>query len=236
MRVNQDPLTSAVRPCSVLIVEDHTLVRDLLSTYVVSVAGFSLLGSVSGIEDALAITAEKQPNLVILDWMLADGFGRDYLRRLPSIAKTSASTSKPKVLVVSASTSEATVRDAISLGAVGFIEKTASFSEFRQSLQSVSIGVPHFGPLVAKALQRIVRDPERFQGKVEITPRECDILRYIAQGLSSKEIAATLGLSIRTVENHRASIFRRTGLRSIAQLTLMAVRMGLVDSGPANSD
>ena len=193
--------------------------------------GFSILGAVAGIEEALVITTQQHPDVVILDWSLADGYGRDYLSRLSSSKMSSPGLNKTQVLVFSANSSDMTVHEALSLGAAGFIEKTATFSDFKRTLRCVSMGVSEFGPLVAKALQRILRRPERCNDEIDITPRERDVLRFVAEGLSSKEIAATLGLSVRTVENHRASIFRRTGLRSIAQLTLLAVRLGLVDAG-----
>ena len=81
----------------------------------------------------------------------------------------------------------------------------------------------------------MISNPERAAYAPELSPRERDVLRFLAEGHSSKEIAECLGLSVRTVENHRARITRRTGLRSIAQLTLHAVRLGLIESPPSNA-
>lgn len=140
----------------------------------------------------------------------------------------------PYVLVFSANTTDIAVREALGAGARGYIEKTASFAEFTQALVTIAEGQTFLGPEIARAVQRLVSNPEKPDANMDISVRERDVLRYVAEGLSSKQIADVLGLSVRTVENHRASICRRTGLRSVAQLTLHAVRLGLVNS-PASA-
>ena len=90
-------------------------------------------------------------------------------------------------------------------------------------------GQTYLGPAIARGVRRLVSNPESAALASDLSPREREVLRLLAEGLSSKEIAESLGLSVRTVENHRANITRRTGLRSVAQLTLHAVRLGLVE-------
>lgn len=204
-----------------MIVEDQTAIRHMLAAFVAAMPGFAVVGEAGDVPEALRIAEKCRPRVVVLDWMLLGGVGLDFLRALRIDPA-------PHVLVFSANTTELAVREALAAGAQGYIEKTASFTEFTQALQAVSGGRTYLGPEVSKTVQRLVANPEKAEINPELSVRERDVLRFVAEGLSSKEIAECLGLSVRTVENHRASITRRTGLRSVAQLTLHAVRLGLI--------
>jgi DNA-binding NarL/FixJ family response regulator len=162
--------------------------------------------------------------------MLLGGIGLDFLKGLHLDPM-------PQVLVFSANTTALAVREAPAAGVHGYIEKPASFTEFTHALKAVTGGRTYLGPEVSKSVQRIVDNPERAGADPELSVRERDVLRFVAEGFSSKEIAERLGLSVRTVENHRANITRRTGLKSIAQLTLHAVRLGLIamPAGPGDA-
>ncbi|MCX6953245.1 MAG: response regulator transcription factor [Verrucomicrobia bacterium] len=204
-----------------MIVEDQTAIRHMLSAFVAAMPGFAVVGEAGDVPEALKIAEQTRPRVVVLDWMLLGGVGLDFLRAVRLDPP-------PHVLVFSANTTELAVREALAAGAQGYIEKTASFTEFTQALKAVAEGRTYLGPEVSKTVQRIVTNPEKAEVNPELSVRERDVLRFVAEGLSSKEIAECLGLSVRTVENHRASITRRTGLRSVAQLTLHAVRLGLI--------
>lgn len=208
---------------TVLIIEDQTAIRHMLSTFIAAMPAFAVVGEAGDVDEALRVAESSKPQVVVLDWMLLGGLGLDFLRRVRVDPP-------PRVLVFSANTTELAVREALAAGATGYIEKTASFAEFTTALQAVATGRTYLGPAIARAVQRIVSNPERIEAKIELSARERDVLRYLAEGMSSKEIAELLGLSVRTVENHRASITRRTGLRSVAQLTLHAVRLGLIEA------
>ena len=220
---NTTPATPVI---DVMIVEDQTAIRQMLVAFVGAMPGYRVVGEAGSVEDAVRTAEAKKPRVVVLDWMLLGGVGLDFLRQVRCDPP-------PQVLVFSANTTELAVREALAAGARGYIEKTASFAEFTAALKSVAAGGTYIGPAISRAVQRIVSAPERVASRVELSVRERDVLRFLAEGLSSKEIAERLGLSIRTVENHRASIIRRTGLRSVAQLTLHAVRLGLVEAPAA---
>ncbi len=207
-----------------MIVEDQTAIRQMLATFLSAMPGTAVVGEAGGVDEALRLAERCRPAVVILDWMLAGGSGLDFLRGLRVDPP-------PRVLVFSANTTELAVREALSAGARGYIEKTSSFSEFTTALKAVAEGGTYFGPAVSPLVQKIFANPGAGGTSGELSPRERDVLRYVAEGLSSKEIGARLGISVRTVENHRRNIFRRTGLRSIAQLTLHAARLGLIETG-----
>ena len=201
----------------------------MLATFVGGMEGFKVVGEASDTATALGLVARLKPRVVVLDWMLVGGIGLDFLRALKD-------TGLPEVLVFSANTTDMAVREAIASGARGYIEKTASFPEFAAALRAVSTGNPYFGPVAAQAVRRIVLGADRAPAPGHLTARENDVLRLLAQGLSSREIAQRLDLSPRTVENHRASISRRTGLNSVAQLTLHAVKLGLIPNPVESSE
>jgi DNA-binding NarL/FixJ family response regulator len=213
-------------PVGVLIVEDQTAIRNMLATFIAAMPGFTIVGETATVAEALELAKQRRPKVVVLDWMLLGGIGLQFLREVRVEPP-------PYVLVFSANKTDIAVREALAAGARGYIEKTASFAEFTQALQAIAAGQTFLGPAIARAVQRIVGNPDQFEATTELSVRERDVLRHVAEGLSSKEIAEILGLSIRTVENHRANISRRTGLRSVAQLTLHAVRLGLVEASPS---
>jgi DNA-binding NarL/FixJ family response regulator len=215
-------------PTTVLIVEDQTAIRQMLVTFVAAMPGFVVVGEAGSVDEALAVANATKPKVVILDWMLLGGLGLQFLRSVRVDPP-------PYVLVFSANTTDLAIREALAAGAKGYLEKTAAFSEFTAALKAVSAGQTYLGPEVARGVHRLISNPERAASAPELSPRERDVLRFLAEGHSSKEIAECLGLSVRTVENHRARITRRTGLRSIAQLTLHAVRLGLIESPPSNA-
>jgi DNA-binding NarL/FixJ family response regulator len=212
---------SAAPIVSVLVVEDQTAIGEMLARFIATQPGFVVQARVSSLGEALTALAGR-PNLVILDWMLPDGTGLELLRAIQ------AQHSACRTLVFSANTTEFAVRQALDGGAMGYLEKTASFADFTEALKTVAAGRTYLGPGVAQIVRRIVRDPSQTPDPRALTARESEVLRLVGEGCASKEIANLLGLSVRTVENHRASIMRKTGLRSAAQLAVHAVQMGLV--------
>ena len=215
-----------VAPVRVMIVEDQTAIRQLLAQFVSASPGFAVVAEASTAEEALRLAEEHRPQVVVLDWILPNGTGLKYLRDGLGGAQP------PRVLVFSGSTTDLSVREALSNGAKGYLEKTAKFAEFSAAMCAMAEGKVYLSPEVALAVHRMSCHPGANGVTVALSARELEVLKGLAEGGSSKEIAIRLGISIRTVGNHRARIAQKTGLGSVAQLTLHAVRLGLVD-GPA---
>lgn len=206
----------------VLLVEDQTAIRQMLAAFVAAQPGFEIVGETATCQETLSVIETLKPDVVVLDWMLPDGTGQDVLAAIRRVRIS------PAVLVFSANTTDLAVRTALSYGARGYIEKTASFEDFTQALKQVAAGQVYLGTVVSTVVHRLVRSPQTFTPTSQLSSRETDILRHVAEGLSSKEIAALLNISVRTVDNHRAAVTKKTGLRSVAQLTLYAYELGLV--------
>jgi DNA-binding NarL/FixJ family response regulator len=214
--------STAVAAVSVMIVEDQTAIRELLAHYLSACPGFTVVAEASTADEALRLAELHRPRVVVLDWVLPNGTGLKFLREgLRGLQP-------PRVLVFSGNTTDLAVREALSNGAKGYLEKTAKFAEFTEALGAVAEGRVYLSPEIARAVHRMACHPESSDFRTTLTERELMVLRCLAEGMTSKVIAAKLAISVRTVGNHRLRIAQKTGLSSIAQMTLHAARLGLL--------
>jgi DNA-binding NarL/FixJ family response regulator len=128
------------------------------------------------------------------------------------------------------------VQEAVSAGAAGFIDKFSDLAALRGAIDTVAHGGEYFSPKVSSVLTELLRLRSQPAEGPLLSYRECQVLREIARGRISKEMAESLGLSVFTIENLRRRIMRKTGLHSVAELTLHAMKLGLIGSpGAAES-
>jgi DNA-binding NarL/FixJ family response regulator len=214
----------AAKTCRVLIVEDHTMLSQLFAEVVNSLPGFVVVGRSFGEADALRLCEEVNPNVMILDLVLADASGLTVMKKI--LAKRDL----PRVLVCSGNLTPEIVREALEIGAVGLIDKTARLEEFRSAVLAVAEGRTYFGSEVATMLKGLVigEPAPEIQRSRQLTRREQTVLSYVVQGLTSREIAKALGVSFYTVANHRSRLLRKFGLHRATQLSLYATRRNLL--------
>lgn len=194
----------------------------MMTQVVESIPGYRVVGSALNADSAIAICREQHPDIVILDLVLPDVSGLTVLTELKGLRPA------PRVLIFTGNLNPAAMRGALDAGVLGVVEKMASLDVFRAALQSVAIGQTFFGPLAGDIIKGLVsRKNDTLPGVIELTPREKTVLGYVAQGLSSRQIAAKLGLSVHTVINHRSNLMKKTGLHRVAQLSMYAVQSGL---------
>lgn len=160
----------------------------------------------------------------MVDWLqLAD---RTDVNLAEAIRRGSPTT---RVVVFAPAADAHYVSDAIAAGAVGFVLKSSPLDALGRALRTVADGRQYFCPETAGVLRELLRRSSRGNGRDRmLSHREKEVLRAIAQGRGSKEIASGFNLSVYTVENIRRRIMRKTGLKSVAELTLHAVGLGLV--------
>jgi DNA-binding NarL/FixJ family response regulator len=208
----------------VVIIEDHHMLSELLTSVVDSLKGFRAVGSASAAADALALCEREQPDLIILDLVLADTFDLKLLERLSRLCPGS------RVVIYSGNLTSDIIKQVLAAGTYSLISKSVTLQEFRTALLAVVAGQTHFSPDVSGLIKGLVVNPSSSgrSGQSSLTRREETVLYYLAQGLSSKEIALTLGVSVYTVANHRSRLMKKTGLHRAAQLSLYAVRRGLL--------
>lgn len=208
-------------PVGVVLVEDQTIFRELLAEVLSAEGGYSILGQFSeGLPAIEACSSKLAPDLVILDAVLPDLNGLDVLAKLLAL--------RPgiSVMMVTAHERPALVQDAVRLGARGFVTKGTPLRELREGIRRVAERGTYFCSVTSAILAQNLKSPP---SEAELSPRQRQIVQLVARGLSSKEIADELSISVKTVANHRLQIRERLELHDIASITRYAIERGLVE-------
>lgn len=210
-------------PIRVVLVDDHALVRAGMRSLLGSMERVEVVGEAASGEEALALARGAQPDVVLMDIAMKGMSGLDAASRMreanPGV----------RVIILSMHAGEEYVLQALRAGAVGYLLKDAATGELELALRSVMRGESWFSPAVSRQVvegyvQRVGGDPVADV----LTARQREVLRLVAGGKSTKEIAYDLNLSVKTVETHRAQIMERLGIRDVAGLVRYALRTGLV--------
>ena len=214
---------TAKKPISILVVDDHPIVRQGISACLARQANLSIVGEAADGREALRKARDLRPDVVLMDIEMPQMSGltvTDLLRReLPKV----------KVLVLSMHSHTEYVLRIIQSGACGYVLKGAPPEELTAAIERVSGGEAFFSPEIARvALNQFVRGNGGNPSAGNLTSREREVLIQIAEGMSNKEIACFLGVGVRTVETHRERIMRKLNIHSIAGLTRFAISQGLV--------
>jgi DNA-binding NarL/FixJ family response regulator len=207
----------------VLLVDDHAIMRDGIRALLSIHDDIKIVGEASEGQEAIEKTQDLSPDVVVMDVAMPDMDGIEATRR---IRKQSP---KVKVIVLTQYDNKEYVLSAIKAGAAGYVPKRALGSELVSAVRAVNRGESFLYPSAAAALI----DDYRRQAKTadpydQLTPREREILKLIAEGHSSREIADTLFISLKTVYGHRTKIMQKLGLRNRTDLFKFAVRKGLL--------
>jgi len=202
---------------SVLLVDDHSLVRRGFRRMLEDEADIAVLGEASDGLEAVKLALELRPDVVVMDCALPGMSGLEATRRILEGRPQS------RVLMLSMHPEETLVRQALEAGASGYILKNAIDLELGASIRRVAAGKTVLDPQLKR--------PASLKGErgAALTPRELEILRLIVDGKSNKEIAAVLHLSANTVAVHRANIMDALGIHKTAELVVYALRNGLVN-------
>jgi DNA-binding NarL/FixJ family response regulator len=214
MSASIHPPGGAIR---VVLADDHDLVRSGLRALLAALPGIEVVGEARDGEELLALLPGCAVDVVLTDISMPR---MDGLAAIPQIRERHP---RVRVVVLSMYDSIDFVRRAITLGASGYLMKHAAPQELEHALRTVMVSGSYFSGNVAQVLLQ-PQPPD----DDELTDRQLQVLRMLAEGLSSKEIAYQLGLSSKTVDVHRARIMSRLDLNDIASLTRYAVRKGLV--------
>jgi DNA-binding NarL/FixJ family response regulator len=208
---------------SLVIIEDQTAIREMLAELLALDKTYKLVGQSGEGQEGLQLCLDLKPDLVVLDAKLPGLNGVDLLRRLTKKLPSA------RVLVFSGHENPVVVRQMLEAGAAGFVEKTAGFMEFKKGLSTIAAGGTYFGPAIAAVLRTVVAHPESGGSPDFLTEREREILQLVAEGNSTKEIGAKLGISAKTVDNHRTNLMRKLNIHDVASLTRHAINQGLLE-------
>lgn len=212
------------KPMRVLIVDDHPVVLAGMSVLIDEIESFKVVGRANDGETAVRLATELKPDIALLDIQMPGMNGYDCLVQFGNVSP------ETRTLVMSMHSDEDHVLRAVELGAKGYVLKGSDPAELELALKTVSMGSLWFSSGVSthfhKRKQPDAEIPPPRQA--DLSPRQLEILKRIALGSSTKQIAFDLSLSIKTVESHRASILERLGLTDMASLVRYAVRSGIV--------
>jgi DNA-binding NarL/FixJ family response regulator len=210
---------------SVLIADDHAIVREGLRRLLESEPDIKVCAEASDGREALEMVEKHEPSLVILDITMPRLGGLEALERLRAEHPV------VKVILLSMHGDPQFIRSAATLGVDGYVLKNGRASEVIDAVRAVMKGGSYFSPPVAREIVEQVRSPKRGSSEpfTTLSGREREVLHLIADGLSAKEIASDLGISSKTVEAHRTSLMRKLGARKATELVRYALRHGLVE-------
>ena len=207
-----------------MLADDHGLVRAGIRALIQEIEGVQVVAEASNGQEALSLIETQQPDLVLLDITMPGPNGFEVLEQ---VAKQFPNT---RVIVLTVHEAEEYVVRSLHAGAVGYLPKSAAGAELELAIRAVAGEATYISPEISK---RIFLEHSRGavagHGSVaELTPRQHEVLRMIAEGQTTKAIARTLNISAKTVEAHRAQLMERLNIHDIAGLVRYAIRMGLV--------
>ncbi len=216
------------QPIRVLLAEDHTIVREGLKALLDGRDDVVVVGEAHNGKQAVEAAKTHRPDVVCMDLNMPVLNGMDATKAIREALPDT------HVLILSMYSTEEHVRPAIRAGAEGYLLKGQGLSDLVAAIKAVASGSAFFSPQVAK----IVLDDSRRAAKTgvndragtELTPRERQILKLVAEGRSSPEIARDLDLSVKTIEGHRGRIMSKLDTRNVAGLVRHAIRLGLVSA------
>lgn len=209
----------------VMLVEDHALVRAGLRALLDTLPDVSVVAEAGDGREAIKIAHERCPDIVLMDISLP------LMNGLEAAERINKDLPEVKVIIVSMHANEEYVWQALRIGASGYLLKGANASELELALAAVSRGETY----LSASLSNAVADYFRQMGTEptalgRLTPRQREVLQLIAEGQTSREIAALLGISIKTVETHRTQLMETLNIHDVAGLVRFALRVGLITS------
>jgi len=208
---------------TILVADDHQIVRQGLKRLLSKRGDFAIVAEASDGEQAVEIAGRQHPDVVLMDISMPRLSGIDATRRITAGGRS-------KVLALSMHDGQSYVEEALRAGASGYVHKNASAEDLFSAIDAVRTGESYLSPTVTQqVVDAIARPGERPSSAISaLTQREREVLKLIADGLSSKEIAAQLGVSLKTIESHRANLMDKLDIHKVSGLVRFAVRAGLV--------
>ena len=220
---------STPKPITILLAEDHAIVRQGLIALLKLDVSFQLVGEAKTGREAVALAQSLRPDVILMD------IAMPVLNGLEATRQIRAANPAAKVIVLSAHSDEVYVEKMIEAGVAGFLEKQSSAEILTKAIHEVAKGRSFFSPAIARRLQSNPSKPRDRDGLLKanatrLTSRETEVLQLVAEGSANKQVAAELGISIKTVEKHRQHLMDKLNIHDTAGLTRYAISAGVIES------
>ncbi|MFN2226165.1 MAG: response regulator [Anaerolineae bacterium] len=208
----------------VLLADDHMLVRAGFRALLESLPGIQVVAEAGDGREALALIAEHQPHVVLMDIAMPG------LNGLEAVGRVSEESPHVRVIILSMHANEEYVLRALRAGAAGYLLKDALPDELEMAIQAAAAGESYLSPAVSRHVAEYVRRTGEAEGCAfeRLTPRQREVLQLVAEGHTTQSIAHVLGLSTKTVETHRANLMKALDIHDIAGLVRYAIQQGVI--------
>jgi DNA-binding NarL/FixJ family response regulator len=223
------PAKSFMSTINILLVDDHNIVRQGLRALLLAEGDMAVVAEAQTGREAVQLATQHRPEVVVMDLAmpLLNGWEatRQILRAVPSA----------KVVVLSTYGDDEHIRQAIAAGAAAYLLKQTAAADLVKAIREVKKGNAYFSPAIASRLRdetcNTLGDANdvKANSSVELTPREAEVLQLIAEGFANKQIAAELGLSVKTIEKHRQQLMHKLDIHGIAGLVRHAAAKGIIE-------
>lgn len=211
----------------IVVAEVQPAIRKILITYIATVSDLELVGEADSADQALELVTAHRPDVLLL---CVDLPGAESFEIIQTIHATSA---KTRVIAFAKHAREDRIDLALRAEAWGYITNDEPVEAIHEAVKRVASGKPYFSPSIRFRIEPRGGTPKRGRkpspAAANLTPRQAEVVRYLAEGLTVREIAAKLGLSEKTVDNHKTSVMRKLNLHNRAELARFAIREGLID-------
>ena len=208
----------------VMLVDDHKLVREALSSVLQKETDIDVVGEAGDGATALQLVGRLRPDVVVMDIALPDINGIEVTRRVLAVQP------QTRVLALSTYFDRRIVTQTLEAGATGYVNKAAGRDELLQGIRSLAQGKPYLCQEIAVMLVKSPSGNDELGGETRLGRREIEVLQLLVDGHTSARIAERLHIATSTVEVHRRNIMRKLDLHSVAELTKYAIREGLISA------
>lgn len=214
---------------TVLLADDHAVVREGFRALLAAEPDMEVVGEAETGRQAVQLARKLQPEIVVMDVAMPQLNGREATRQILKEVPSA------KVIILSCYSDEEYVQQLTQAGAAGYLLKQTAAAELLKAIREVKRGRACFSPAISKRLvenyrQALQNGAPLCKSSEELTTREAEVLQLIAEGSANKQIAAELGISIKTVEKHRQQLMNKLNIHEIAGLTRYAIAKGVVES------
>ena len=213
----------------ILVADDHDVVRRGIKSLIESRPGWHVCDEARSGREAVAKAEERKPDLVVLDIAMPELNGLEAARRIRKLSPNS------EILILSVHYSDQLIKDILDVGVRGFVVKSDSDRDLIIALETLANHKPFFTSMATEVMLTKFLRPASIPAPGEmrtsrLTSREREIVQLLSEGRSSKEVASSLGISVKTAETHRANVMRKLDIHSVSELVRYAVRNQIVEA------